>query len=95
VRYVELDLTETKLTENEYKEFLKMGGKFTLSDDSHGVAQLGLNFGRAVDYLKSLGVETLYYFEREVASVQAGSKPPLLVREMPLVDLNIDAYPHT
>jgi histidinol-phosphatase (PHP family) len=72
-----------------------MGGKLTLSDDSHGIAQVGLNFGRTVDYLKSLGVETLHYLEREAAASQGGSKPSLLVTEVPLTGLNINGYPHT
>ena len=28
------------------QEYLKMGGKLTLSDDSHGVAQVATNFPR-------------------------------------------------
>lgn len=43
--------------------FLRMGGKLTLSDDSHGVDQVGTNFGRAVDFLESLGVEEVFCLE--------------------------------
>ncbi|OBT68706.1 hypothetical protein VE03_01631 [Pseudogymnoascus sp. 23342-1-I1] len=46
------------------KEYLSLGGKFTLSDDSHGVAQVGLNFARVKTYLEEVGVETLWYLER-------------------------------
>jgi histidinol-phosphatase (PHP family) len=42
---------------------LSLGGKFTLSDDSHGVAQVGLNFERVKKYLEDVGVEALWYFE--------------------------------
>jgi histidinol-phosphatase (PHP family) len=45
------------------EEYLKLGGKLTLSDDSHGIAQVGTNFSRAVDYLESLGVRELWLLE--------------------------------
>lgn len=41
-----------------------MGGKFTLSDDSHGIDQLATNYPRALTYLESLGVTDLWTFER-------------------------------
>jgi histidinol-phosphatase (PHP family) len=45
------------------EKFLKMGGKLTLSDDSHGVAQVGTNFTRAIGYLETLGVEELFVLD--------------------------------
>lgn len=45
------------------EEYLKLGGKLTLSDDSHGVAQVATNFGRAVAYLEKLGVKELWLLE--------------------------------
>lgn len=38
-----------------------MGGKICLSDDSHGIAQVGLNYGRMMDYLVEMGVEEIWY----------------------------------
>jgi hypothetical protein len=58
-----------------------MGGRFTLSDDSHGVAQVGLNFERVLDYLKSLGVTELYYLERQEQDLRTQSKLTLVVRD--------------
>jgi len=45
------------------EEFLGQGGKLTLSDDSHGVAHVGTNFGRAVEFLEALGVRELWLLE--------------------------------
>ncbi|KAL2076154.1 hypothetical protein VTL71DRAFT_1097 [Oculimacula yallundae] len=42
------------------EEFLSMGGRLTLSDDSHGIEQVGTNFERAISYLESLGVQELF-----------------------------------
>jgi len=42
------------------REFLKMGGKLTLSDDSHGTAHVGTNYLRAIEYLETLGVKELF-----------------------------------
>ncbi|GJC79064.1 putative histidinol-phosphatase [Colletotrichum liriopes] len=44
--------------------WLKMGGRFTFSDDSHGIAQVATNYKRNLDYLESLGVKEVYTFER-------------------------------
>ncbi|KLU81960.1 histidinol-phosphatase [Magnaporthiopsis poae ATCC 64411] len=48
------------------EEWLRLGGKFTFSDDSHGIAQLATNYTRGLDYLESLGVTELWTFERRV-----------------------------
>ncbi|KAI0971417.1 histidinol-phosphatase [Xylaria arbuscula] len=47
------------------EKWLSLNGKFTLSDDSHGIAQVGTNYGRALDFLSSLDVETLWTLRRE------------------------------
>ncbi|TEY80884.1 hypothetical protein BOTCAL_0036g00120 [Botryotinia calthae] len=44
--------------------YIRFGGKFTISDDSHGIGHVGTNFVKAIDYIESLGVEELYTFER-------------------------------
>ena len=44
--------------------FKEMGGRFTISDDSHGVAQVGTNYARVIEYLRVLGVEVVWTFER-------------------------------
>ena len=46
------------------QEWLRLGGRFTLSDDSHGIAQVGTNYARALEYLTSLGVSSVFTFER-------------------------------
>ncbi|KAI1081671.1 histidinol phosphate phosphatase H [Whalleya microplaca] len=62
------------------EEWLKMGGKFTLSDDSHGIAQLGTNYGRALDYLTSLGVQSVWTLQRDEAE-------KLVDKEVPIEDI--------
>ncbi|KAJ4153457.1 hypothetical protein LMH87_009942 [Akanthomyces muscarius] len=47
------------------KEWLKLGGKFTLSDDSHGVNHVATNYLGAVTYLQSLGVEDVWTIRRQ------------------------------
>lgn len=36
------------------------GARFCLSDDSHSVSQVGLNYHRVLDYVKALGLQKLY-----------------------------------
>ncbi|KAJ4857093.1 PHP domain-containing protein [Trichoderma breve] len=47
------------------EEWLKLGGKFTMSDDSHGIAQVATNYSRALTFLESLGVKHVWTFERK------------------------------
>ncbi|KAE8451683.1 hypothetical protein EG329_003140 [Mollisiaceae sp. DMI_Dod_QoI] len=37
-----------------------LGGRLTLSDDSHGVEQVGTNYGRMIEYLEGLGVSEVW-----------------------------------
>lgn len=46
------------------EEWIRIGGKFTLSDDSHGIAQLGTNYMKGLGYLQSLGVDQVWKLER-------------------------------
>ncbi|ESW97451.1 hypothetical protein KL918_001064 [Ogataea parapolymorpha] len=39
------------------------GGRFCLSDDSHGVKQVGLNYEKALKHLQELGLDKLYYLD--------------------------------
>ncbi|KID75599.1 uncharacterized protein G6M90_00g046530 [Metarhizium brunneum] len=55
------------------EEWIKMGGEFTMSDDSHGIAQVGTNYGRGLSYLEQLGVRNLWTFERQPHPGVAGS----------------------
>jgi histidinol-phosphatase (PHP family) len=40
-----------------------------LSDDSHGVAQVGLNYHRLFEYMRTLGITTYHYI---VADKESG-----------------------
>ncbi|TQV92667.1 hypothetical protein V2A60_009137 [Cordyceps javanica] len=54
------------------EEWLKLGGKFTLSDDSHGTSHVATNYLGAVTYLQSLGVEHVWTFRRNPHPWQKG-----------------------
>ncbi|ORY28508.1 putative histidinol-phosphatase [Naematelia encephala] len=43
------------------KLILQLGGRICLSDDSHGVSYVGLNYLRMKDYLVDMGVEEVWY----------------------------------
>ncbi len=62
-----------------------MGGKFTFSDDSHGIAQVATNYRRGVDYLASLGVAEVWTFERNPhPGVEGGKSSTLTEKSVPL-----------
>lgn len=43
---------------------MKLGGRFTLSDDSHGVEQVGLNYEKVLEFVESCGIKELHFLER-------------------------------
>jgi len=61
---------------------VKHGGKFGLSDDSHGKHAVGLNYGRLADYLKVSGITEIYCLSRcvgEEGGVDARKTRPVVV----------------
>ncbi|RCI09393.1 hypothetical protein L249_3644 [Ophiocordyceps polyrhachis-furcata BCC 54312] len=59
------------------QKWLSMGGKFTISDDSHGVAQVATNYARGISYLESLGVESVWTLERRQNATLREKSVPL------------------
>ena len=47
-----------------------MGGRFTLSDDSHGIDQVGLNYDKVLDCVKKVGIAEFCYLAPVSAAVQ-------------------------
>lgn len=45
------------------REFLARGGRFVLSDDSHGLDQVGFNFHGVLAFMEKAGISTLHYLE--------------------------------
>lgn len=54
--------------------WLKLGGKFTMSDDSHGTSHVATNYRRGLAYLKTLGVEEVWTLERKYSRAANGSR---------------------
>jgi len=69
------------------EEFLKMGGKFTLSDDSHGIAHVGSHLQEAIEYLEEIGVRSLYHFEKRATVLHDDSESSLIVVSVPLAEV--------
>lgn len=40
---------------------MALGGRFCLSDDSHGVEQVSLNYHRVLEFLERVSVKSLHY----------------------------------
>lgn len=64
-----------------------MGGKFTMSDDSHGIAQVATNYARALTYLESLGVTEVWTLRRKThPGTEGQSKAALEDVSVPLTE---------
>ncbi|KAL8908808.1 MAG: hypothetical protein Q9171_005284 [Xanthocarpia ochracea] len=46
------------------KEFLGLGGGFTISDDSHGIDQIGCQYREVLRFAKEVGIVQITYFEK-------------------------------
>lgn len=51
-----------------------MGGRFCLSDDSHGTAQVGLNYHRVLSFIEKTGIQEVYYLEHIPSLPETGSR---------------------
>lgn len=60
------------------------GGRFCLSDDSHGIDQIGLNYHKCLKYLEQLGADTLYHLDLENGKT--------VVRATPLETVKADDF---
>ncbi|KAK4989396.1 hypothetical protein LTR50_003272 [Elasticomyces elasticus] len=68
------------------KTFLHMGGRFTLSDDSHGVEQVGLNYHRVLEAVRRAGISEIYVLTHEEKTVDCRfpgiSAVPMSIEEL-------------
>ncbi|KAF9472708.1 histidinol phosphate phosphatase H [Pholiota conissans] len=51
---------------------IRLGGRFTLSDDSHGPQAVGLDYHRLPLYLKAMGISELWYLQKTTTPNAAG-----------------------
>ena len=67
------------------QRWIKLGGRFTFSDDSHGIAQVATNYTRGLDYLRDLGVEEVWTLRRTPhPGVVGGAKSELVETSVPI-----------
>ncbi|KAF6234561.1 hypothetical protein HO173_007186 [Letharia columbiana] len=50
------------------KKFFARGGAFTLSDDSHGIKQVGTNYGRCLSFAEKTGITSVHFLEKGAAT---------------------------
>lgn len=66
---------------------MELGGRVCLSDDSHGVAQVGLNYNRMKDYLVSMGVKEIWHLvssaEQAAGDMAVGTRGRVAARRDP------------
>ncbi|KAM0755680.1 histidinol phosphate phosphatase H [Meredithblackwellia eburnea MCA 4105] len=56
-----------------FEAIVAAGGRFTLSDDSHGPLAIGLHYDKACKYMEDQGLETLFYL-KEVSGADGKSE---------------------
>ena len=77
--------------------FLDRGGQFTLSDDSHGVDQVGYGFDRVLSFVQEVGIPTITLFKRGMATKDSRFRgittTDVSVKEMTMLDYFIPNTP--
>jgi histidinol-phosphatase (PHP family) len=48
--------------------FLSMGGRFVMSDDSHGIDHIATNYARMLDFINRAGIKQMHYASRDATS---------------------------
>lgn len=48
--------------------------RFCLSDDSHSIAQVGLNYGKVLKYVEDIGLKGVYYLDKDFESGKVETK---------------------
>lgn len=72
---------------------MSYGGRFTISDDSHGIEQVGLNYERVLTYIESLGLGELHYLERlPMGQLAINCLGPCKVRSISVVELRNEPF---
>jgi histidinol-phosphatase (PHP family) len=44
-----------------------MGGRFVMSDDSHGIDQVATNYPRLLQYIRKVGINEIFYVDKDTA----------------------------
>jgi histidinol-phosphatase (PHP family) len=45
-----------------------MGGRFVMSDDSHGIDQIATNYTRLLDFIQKVGIKEIHYADSDASS---------------------------
>lgn len=69
-----------------FKEFHRLGGRFCLSDDSHGIEQVGLNYHRVIEGIREANITSLYHVSKGSPAIDTRF-PSTTVREVEIKTL--------
>jgi len=71
-----------------------MGGRLTLSDDSHGVAQVGLNYAKVLTTLERAGITEIHFLAAVTPGEHADDSrfPGVVWRQISTIDLQAHAF---
>ncbi|KAL9076496.1 MAG: hypothetical protein Q9161_000827 [Pseudevernia consocians] len=68
------------------KEIVARGGAFTLSDDSHGIKQVGTNYGQCLSFAEKAGITSIVFLE-EGAATKDSRFPGIATNSVSLIEL--------
>lgn len=69
---------------------MSLGGRFTLSDDSHGKTQVGTNYARLLQFIRKAGIKEMWYADRKAPLGNTGLRTGFA--SISVDELERDAY---
>lgn len=63
---------------------VQLGGRFTLSDDSHFTVHVATNYERTVHFLETIGVQEVHVLERLDRPLDSERRTELLIKAVQL-----------
>lgn len=70
------------------KLVLREGGRFVMSDDSHGIAQVAHSYDKMLDFINAVGIQRIHYLDLETRIVaSAGKERKIITREASVADI--------
>lgn len=70
-----------------------MGGRFCMSDDSHGIQQVGFGYAQVLDFVDRTGITVLHYLDLSEEGLAPDSRFPLtIIRSLSVEELKKKSF---
>jgi histidinol-phosphatase (PHP family) len=72
-----------------------MGGRFCMSDDSHGIDQVGFGYRQVLDFVDRAGITVIHYLDRDLSGegpIIDSRFPSTRIRSLPIEEVKSASF---